>query len=117
MSSVTTELHTNEASLEVLLHLFDHYRIPHPTEVETSTVTGNIHFSIPGPRDSVAIYRIWGRGIADVWFGKANDDSGGRAMQGQIPTAGSRPDEQFGHILKLHQRFLQSGRRKVLRSR
>jgi hypothetical protein len=96
-----------DESAKILIKMLNDSGVPIPTDF---TFDGTYaRFSIEGPRNSIAIYRVWGRGIVDVWFGKSDEDSGGKAMQGSLH--GGIKD-----IINLQKRFYQSGRLKVLRN-
>lgn len=99
-----------DEAARILIKILNDNGIPPPTDF---TFDGTYaRFSIDGPRNSIAIYRVWGRGVVDVWFGKIDDDSGGLATQGHLGQDGS----QLKYIINLHKRFYKSGRRKVLRN-
>lgn len=91
-------------SFEQLKDHFGKYGIDLPNEQR---------FAIEGPRNSIAIYSVRWNTTVDVWFGKSDDDSGGLSLQGSINSP--LGIEQLERMLKLHTRFMQSGRRKVLR--
>jgi hypothetical protein len=59
-------------------------------------------------------YKIWGteaNPVVNAWFGKEDSDSGGLSLQ-----ASGNIEYTLGNILKLHKRFMLSGRRKILRN-
>jgi|SRR6185436_5311958 len=76
--------------------------------------TNEYRFAVFGPRDSVVYYRIWGTEdtpIVDAWFGKHNSESGGLSLQ-----SSANNENQLYYMFKLHKRFMQSGRKKILRN-
>ncbi len=77
---------------------------------ETST---EYSFVVYGARNSMVYYKIWGtqtNPVVNAWFGKEDNDSGGLSLQesGNI-------EYTLGNIIKLHKRFVLSGRRKILK--
>jgi len=99
---------TQETHFAKLMELFVQYGIPAVPAEQVRQSGDDWNFEVFGERGSIITYRLWGLGIVNVWMGKVDSDSGGLAMQGQIPNG-------VEHILKLHKRFAASGRRKVLR--
>ena len=100
-------------SFDALMDEFEERGIERVDISDCTVNNKEITFSTEGNRNSIAIYRIWGGNVVNVWFGKSNSDSGGRAMQFTV-----RPGEFINkRILELHKRFMFSGRRKVLRKR
>lgn len=97
-----------ETHFSQLMELFAKHGISVVPLDQTQQTKSELSFSVQGERGSVILYRLWGLGTVDVWMGKADSDSGGSGMQGQLPNG-------MDHILKLHKRFAASGRRKVLR--
>jgi hypothetical protein len=91
-----------------LMELFAKHGIPAIPLEQIQQAGGNLTFAVSGARGSIIRYRLWGDGIVNVWMGKADSDSGGLAMQGQVPNG-------MEDVLRLHKRFAASGRRKVLR--
>jgi len=91
-----------------LMELFAKQGIPAIPMDQVRQTGDSWNFEVFGERGSIITYRLWGLGIVNVWMGKADLDSGGLAMQGQVPNG-------VEHILRLHKRFATSGRRKVLR--
>jgi len=99
---------TQETCFTQLMELFAKYGILVIPFEQTEQTDNNLTFTVLGARGSVILYRLWGDGTVNVWMGKADSDSGGLALQGQLPN-------DVNHILQLHKRFAFSGRRKVLR--
>ena len=96
-----------DEAARILIKMLNTNGVPSPTDF---TFDGTYaRFSIEGPRDSIAIYSVWGRSIVNVWFGKSNEDSGGKAMQGSL-------NGGIKDIINLQKCFYQSGRLKVLRN-
>lgn len=99
--------------LEKVINFFkDHNIVIDPLSI--THFDKDYKFKVEGPRNSIILYRIWGSDeepIIDAWFGKSNSDSGGLGQQGSFGAIGL---EQLNRIIKLHKRFMLSGRRKVL---
>lgn len=99
--------------LEKVINYFkDHNIIIDPLSI--THFNKEYSFKVEGPRNSIILYRVWGSDeepIIDAWFGKSDSDSGGLARQGHLGALGS---SQLDEIIKLHKRFMLSGRRKIL---
>lgn len=112
-----TNMEINNSTLfDQLMQKFDEYNIPrieHDAIKSSSTHNKDIIFVVEGPRNSIIHYRLWGRYVIDVWFGKSNSDSGGLALQGTLRKDGH--PKQLHNLLRLHKRFMQSGRLRILR--
>ena len=108
---IKCELLTGEQLYVSLMEHFDKYEIQRVDLADVQLSTNEADFTVEGARRSIAIYHLWSDGVVDAWFGKADSDSGGLALQGHT----KRGDEQLKQLLMLHKRFTQSGRRKVLR--
>lgn len=96
-------------TLELILLKFKEHEIEiPPLQVNRN---GDFQFTINGKRNSTAIFSIKHFGdsmYVEVWFGKNDSDSGGLTLQAAA--------NNLDNMLKLHRRFMFSGRRKVLRN-
>lgn len=94
-----------------LMELFSKMDIPCVDKPDS--VDGTFSFSVEGRRNSIICYRVWGSDdwiVVNAWFGKSDSDSGGLATQGLL-----MGEEPLSEMLKLHKRFIESGRLKILR--
>lgn len=108
---IQTKVEKNMKLFSRLMEVFDKMGLPRVTDPSFSV--NNCTFSICGARDSLIIYRLWGNNIVDIWFGKSNSDSGGMGKQAFLDDKNHYPSLQC--LLKLHKRFIISGRLKILR--
>ena len=110
--------HCGLCTFDHLMALFDKMGIPRvdPEDESFSQVRNELRFSVDCPRDGVIFYNVSAHGYFSAWFGKSNSDSGGLSLSGTIPDDPSKANEQTRDLLKMHKRFLQSGRRKVIRN-
>lgn len=108
--TLLAEITEHTYKLEQLWMLFAKNGLPKPTNVIATN--GKYQFSLFGARDSIIIYwvQINSNGAyISAWAGKREDDSGGLAFSSEIINSG------LDYTLRLHSRFLFSGRRKILR--
>lgn len=112
--SIADELskHPLVDKLKLLLGMIDKYQFPDPVSYEVREEKDMTLF-LYGPRESMVYYRIDQFGVVNAWAGKCNSDSGGLGGQGFFDGIGLA---QLESMLKMHKRFLGSGRRKVLRN-
>ncbi len=96
--------------LELLLEMIGKYQFPNPVSHEVRAGE-DIQLFLYGPRESMICYRIDQFGTVNTWAGKSNSDSGGLGGQGSFEGIGLA---QLKSMLKMHKRFMISGRRKVL---
>lgn len=98
-------------SFEHLMELFKNYNLGTLSYTQTTIMDNKLCFQVYGKRDSIIYYSLCNFGaniIVKAWFGKSYSESGGLRLEADL----KNPQ----HILKLHKRFIASGRRKVLRN-
>ena len=106
---------TNKQCFKALMDAFENCKIPVIDIKDCDKKCSEITFQIHGNRNSVAMFRIWGGHVVDIWLGKSNSDSGGRALQIAVYEDNNN-SKDVRSVLNLHKRFMHSGRLKILRN-